>query len=542
MRKRRIFAICIISIIGIAALMIWKTEVIPKWARASAMRALVACEEGALGMAIVQDTDFLEERELQEAQGNPGVLFEGAPLPYDAESNTLYLPQSVGAPDWEGELSAKDFILCTTRDTYWQRKQEAIREGHVFWIWLVDSECYYRCKLVVSGTPFVSIDTGTGERIPDSEELQGTIRVFDPGVGDGRYEIHQSYAACRVKGNTSRKFDKKSYSLKLQDSRGQKVDAPLLGMRSDNSWKLNALYTDETRIREKTAAQIWEMFSGADKELKQDGPRLEYVELVVNNEYLGLYCLVEPVDEEKLGLDRNDVLYKVISWTVPTSEAFATAVAEENSTVEGIRISHPGEIVDYRAVWYPMLDFNERFYINPELDYEEALSTVRVGNLSDVFMFLMVASASDNHYKNLYFAAEVRAEGEYVMKQIPWDLDFTFGNIYDGESGNLARFEKDYRYVYADSVLPRLKFARFEEIGPPFLERWNQYRTGFLNTESILGLLRENRDYLVETGAMRRESERWAECPVTSDITELLEYQENRMEWLDAYFTEWATQ
>ena len=537
MRKRRAFLICMVHVIGIIVLLMWQSGVDGQRVPMS-----VAYSDEVLGIAIVENLDFLGERELQKTESNPGVLFENTLLPYDAESNTLFLSQSMDTQKWVGELVGEgDFFLCTTQDAYWQKKQDAIRDGYAFGIWLVNEESYYELKLVVSGMPTISIDTESKERIQDGEELQGIIRVFDPDIGSGRFEIHESYVTYHIKGNTSRRFEKKGYALKLQDYQGQKVDASLLGMRSDNSWKLNPLYTDNNRIREKTAAQIWEKFSEANTELKQDGPRLEYVEVVINNEYEGVYCLVEPVDEDKLGLDKNDVLYKVVSWNVPSSDDFVTAVADKASTAAGIRINYPKTITNHTDVWYPMWDYSQRFYFNPELDYEKALSTVKVENLSDIFMFLMVTSASDNSYKNLYFAAEVTENNEYVMKQIPWDLDYTFGNVYDGESENLTRFAEYYQSIYADSTLPRLKFENIEEIGSAFLERWNQYRNTFLNTESILCLLRENRDYLVETGAMKRERERWQEIPVSSDIDQLLQYQENRMAWLDIYFLEWAT-
>lgn len=391
----------------------------------------------------------------------------------------------------------------------------------------------------MSGMPVISIDTESEGQIQDTEE-RGVVRVFDPDVGSSRYEIHQSYMTCRIKGGTSRMLEKKGYALKLYDYLWKKANISLLGMRTDNNWKLNPLYTDDTRIREKTAAQIWQAFSEANQELKQDGPRLEYAELVINKEYMGVYCLVEPVDEEKLNLDKNDILYKVVGWTIPADDDFAAAAADSIPTVAAIRINHPKVISDYEAVWYPMRDYNERFYLNPDLDYEKALPTVNTANLSDVFMFLMVTSASDNHYKNLYFAAEVTGDGSYVMRQIPWDLDYTFGNAHCGESPNLVCFSEDYSCIYADSTLPRLKFANPKDIGTAFLERWNRYRESFLKTEEVLRLLKENQAYLTETGAVGRENERWKEFQVNTDISRLLQYQENRMTWLDGYFAEWA--
>ena len=60
-------------------------------------------------------------------------------------------------------------------------------------------------------------------------------------------------------------------------------------------------------------------------------------------------------------------------------------------------------------------------------------------------------------------------------------------------------------------------------------------------TKNILDMLVENRDYLMKTGAIKRECERWKDLEISSDIDYLLEWQENRMNWLDEFFADWAT-
>ncbi|MBQ4537420.1 MAG: CotH kinase family protein [Lachnospiraceae bacterium] len=549
MRNKRTQSLCVIFIFSIAMLLLLKLDIFridESGIHLSGNKAhpTVDYVEEALGVPVVEDMSFLNGKELCTSGSNPGVLFEETMLPYDEESETLYLSQSLADSEWVGSLSTAldGYYLCAVRDEYWDRKQEAIREGYPFELFLVGDSDYYSLNLVVSGMPTLTIDTESKVQIQDGEELSGIIRVFNPDIGVEKYEIHESYVSYHIKGGTTRKFEKKGYALKLQDKKGNNVAASLLGMRADNSWKLNALYTDNNRIREKTAADIWEQFCEATPEVKQDGARLEYVELIINNDYRGIYCLVEPIDEVKLGLDKNDVLYKVVGWTLPEQHEFFAAAEQGAYTAGGIRINYPNEMEDSAAAWYPMQDYSERFYENPELDYEKALSTVDVRNLSDVFMFLMVTTASDNDFKNLYFAAEVSEGNEYVMTQIPWDLDYTFGNYYDGGVVNLVAFDDSIDGLFADSTLPRLKFANLEEIGPAFLDRWNRYRESFLSTDAILELLQTNRDYVVETGALQRDAARWPEVPVNGDITPLLQYQMNRMLYLDDYFVRWATE
>lgn len=520
----------------------------------------MACTESALGTVLVQDTSFLQGKEKRTALENPGVCFEEVLLPYDAERELVYLPQSLTVKSWTGSLSAADgedgeaWFLYAAADPYWQDKEVAIRENHRFTLWLVGESSYYELGLVCPGMPVIAIDTerseepdkGNPEVDPDkyyydSETLYyGTILVLNPGVGSGSYEIVQSNVRYHLKGASTLGFEKKGYALSLQDYRGENADASLLGMRSDNSWKLNALNTDVNRIREITASQIWEQFDQANTEIAEPGPRMEYTELIMDHEYRGLYCLVEPVDEKKLELDRNDVLYKAIAEFPPGNAEIQVSVDRGWKVQYSLRIRHPKEITDYAAAWRPVMDYLGIFYENPELDYDTASSRVELSNLEDMFMFLMATSASDNVFKNTYFAADVAGDGTYVMRQLPWDLDYTFGNCYEYNVLNSVRFDEDYTVVYAETALPRLKGERPEEIGPHFLRRWTEYREGFLSTEEMLSLLKENRQYIMDTGAVARETERWPEAAVSMEIDYLLEYQEKRMEWLDDFFEEWA--
>lgn len=160
---------------------------------------------------LVEDAGAWEEKGFLEAEAGSGILFEGTLLPYDAESNTFILPQSIHTQGWTGTLSAADdaYSLYAGQDVYWQKKQDAIREGHAFSIWAVNGESYCEYKLVVSGMPVISIDTESEGQIQDTEE-RGVVRVFDPDVGSSRYEIHQSYMTCRIKGGTSRMLEKRA--------------------------------------------------------------------------------------------------------------------------------------------------------------------------------------------------------------------------------------------------------------------------------------------------------------------------------------------
>ena len=123
-------------------------------------------------------------------------------------------------------------------------------------------------------------------------------------------------AKVRHRGATAAGFKKKSYAVKLVDETGQKLDTSFMGMRSDNYWILDAMAIDKARMRNRVAMDLWLDFSAkpyyANTEPKMcNGYRGKFVEVFVNNEYNGLYCLMERIDRKQLKLKKykTDIYY-----------------------------------------------------------------------------------------------------------------------------------------------------------------------------------------------------------------------------------------
>lgn len=499
-----------------------------------------------MGIAIVENLDFLEGKEVRTSAQNPGVVMNGALLPYDSDG-VLYLAQDFDKEAWEGDLltNFQDTFLCTIPDAAWNDKPASIREGHAFSLWLVGEDFYYELKMVACGMPVMSItteyseeqDLGDYETDPDrfhfdpDELFYGDVQVFDPGDETRRYDIFESGVRYYLRGASSSSFEKQSYSLCLLDSRGEKLDKALLGMRSDNSWKLKAMVADSRKIRERTACQLWEQFDLTNTGVNEAGPRMEYLELVIDNDYVGLYGIVEPVDEKKLGLDKNDVLYKSTNWKIPEDEDIQYAVDRQWKIMTYIRLRYPQSITDYGESWYPMRDYLNTFYRGEGDDYP-AETKLNLTNYVDALLFNMTISGSDNHFRNLYFAADVNEDGTYSMRQIPWDLDLTFTALV----GNAIN--DDETVVYEEAALPFLRDIKPEVVRPVLQKRWAECRETFLSTDNILQIMRDNQQYLINSGVVERENERWPDYRMNTDIDKIEDYQIRRMEWLDSYFEE----
>lgn len=497
-----------------------------------------------MAVPVVEDLDFLEGKERRFAEVNPGVCFGGALLPY-TKDGMVYLAQDFSVEEWVGEITAdtREKFLCTLYDPAWEDKSGSIRDNHIFKLWLVDGESYYELSMTVCGMPVMTINTereeqqdlGDYDTDPDrfiydpSVIYYGQMQLFDPGTETRQYEIMESGVRYYQRGASALSPEKQGYSIGILDAKGENFNASLLGMRSDNSWKLKGLGADSSRIREKTAYQIWEQFELSNTEVYEPGPRMEYLELIMDHEYVGLYGLIEPVDAKKLELDKNDVLYKMTNWFVPKDEEIQASIDKKWRIATYIRIRYPDVIADYEKAWYPMRDYLSVFY-GGNGDVGSAGNKIYLSNAVDMLLFNMTVSGCDNYYKNMYFAADVAEDGTYVMRQIPWDLDLTFGETYT------VGFNEDWTVIYEEGAIPFLRDTNPELVRPFLQDRWSGYRESFLSTENILKKLCDNRDYLIASGVNERENARWPQYQMSADIEKILDYQERRMEWLDEYF------
>ncbi len=500
----------------------------------------------------VKDAEFIMAKRTELfSDDNPGVCFNSSLLPYDAASHTLYLSQDAADALWQGYLVSKrsGYKLYTASDPLWSDKAEAIRTNHLFTVWLADKSSYYELQLCITGTPVLDIATDEVrppeeydyDTDPDSyvyeryESYVGSMVLFDPEDGGS---VVSSPLVFHKKGASTAGLSKSGYSLSLETPSGKKQNLSLLGMRSDHSWKLNALYTDPNRIREMTAIQIWQEINAADSAVEEPGADMRYVEVVMDNEYQGLYALVEPIDSKKLSLEKNDVLYKVLDWAPPTVDEMQDSANRSWNVRFPVRIRYPKNITDYNAAWHPMQDYVNWVYYTAMPDYDEVSAKVSLENLCDFSIYLMVTSASDNQFKNTYYAAKVQEDDSYIMYQVPWDMDLTFGNIYDFDSSIVSVYDPSYDLCYEDRALLQLKAVNPEEVIPFFMDRWQQYREDFLSDDALEALMRSNQEYLLSTGAALREADRWPDSGVTMDLDEILSFQKKRMRWLDTYFKE----
>ncbi len=155
-------------------------------------------------------------------------------------------------------------------------------------------------EIGASSLPLVVINLN-GAEIPDEPRIKGKMGIIwngegNPNSGSDAFNNYNGDIAIEKRGSSSQMFPKKSYGFELQDELGEGINDSLLGMPAEEDWILYAPYSDKTLIR-----NVLTFTLGAS--LGHYSPRCKFVELFIDNEYQGVYVLMEKIKRDKNRVD-----------------------------------------------------------------------------------------------------------------------------------------------------------------------------------------------------------------------------------------------
>lgn len=476
------------------------------------------------------------------------LAFSGEQLPYDRNTSTFYLPLNMETDTWEsGQLTslASGVSLIFEEDFTGADKQEAIKNGTKFRFYAVRDGEYQECWLTVTGLSVVSIET---EADADAEIFGGSAYFWDSSTKVDW--TSSSILEANIRGNTSRTYEKKGYklSLKKQNKNGEIVEdkKSLFGLRNDDEWLLNAMYSDSSKIRDKLSADIWAEIGAYQEEFPEAyfGTRMTYVEVFFNHEYWGLYVLMEPVDSKQLDRTKEgeggqeEYSYKSVTPQDVSTEELLNQEAY-GETLSGFELKGSHTVID-RTSWEPLLSYLELRDLSDDEAFAAAASelTDREGAL-DIWIYLQAVLGIDNRGKNMYYVAKNRGNRQ-VVYFASWDMDITWGDaLSEGTGDNVwdvglftALYSERINWSFGDRLIELDVDGSCDYVS----ERWKELRQGVLSdeslTEEIDGLIHQVRD----SGALERDAERWPDSNSGQDYELFVRMALYRMKILDYYF------
>ncbi|MBQ7511100.1 MAG: CotH kinase family protein, partial [Prevotella sp.] len=305
-----------------------------------------------------------------------------------------------------------------------------------------------------------------------------------------------------------------------------------------------------------------------NKEKKaKTGTQGQFVELILNDEYRGIYCMTENMDRKQMKLKKIDEatetnpettthgqLWKSKDWTYATlmgtspdggyQPKYELTTPNPNSEMwDKYQVKYP-DFEDYgnKTDWttlYNAVDFvchsSDEEFIQHFAEYFDLPLVI------DYYILQECILSTDNHGKNMFFACyDVQTDKKITFGV--WDMDATCGQRWSDDyfHSSLMQPEQDYseyiaRNEHGDyNLFKRLRNTDAEDFNMQVRLRYRDLRDNYLATESVLNRFSTYLNRFKLCGAAQREYDKWNG---DTDISRLNLDFDDEME----YLTDWIT-
>lgn len=475
--------------------------------------------------------DIKQDR--QEANFNLAILkYKKNEIPYDSDNNIYYFCTYNKKYNFDVYYSNN-----TTVKYHFDKENDLIK------LITYNKKKYKIYNIQLTKFPVVSIDLENKNKNKDEaisdKYVYGSIKILDNISNKHSLNILDITSKFKIRGGISRQYEKKNYTVQLIDSNSGEdlLVENILGYEKNSKFVLNSLYEDNSKIRDKISWECWKNINRKnDSDIK-----INYVELLVNNKYYGLYGFSEFPNEYKLN-SKNEysAIYKVNTNLIDSIKD----INEESIRQDKITLIYPK--VASNELLNPLNNLYELIYkSNNEKFSKEILNYINIDNAVDYFILLELIYGYDNFCNNSIF--EYNNKNEKFIR-IPWDLDLTWGARWNKE--NQVNIDYDLSNskkllcengnvnlrTYLEQRLWQNNVGNFRQ---KVAKRWKELRSGFLETESFVNYANSIYDEVTESGAREREHERWPDGGYSTDNSFIEKFIRQRLPYLDSQFLQY---
>ena len=349
-------------------------------------------------------------------------------------------------------------------------------------------------------------------------------------IMDNDYLFHNSYPKSqyyqgrfRVRGASSSWFSKKSYKIEFDDN------VSLLGMSKDDDWILDSLYTDKSKVRNKLSSDLWNCIN--DNQQVNNDLNGDFVDLFVNNEYVGVYVLKEKVDKKITDIGESGLLVKSISHVNDEiRNRFIINSVNYNTSGKDVFLEN-FELKEYNTKSLNNFILKLGDYYS-DYSYDSINRNFDIDNFINYKVFVMLISGGDNLTKNQYMSIKDDSSNILIT---PWDLDLTWGlnwfELNDLHSQFSMESSSDINWM-DENITKNMDIKTISLLK----QRYWELRKDVITMDNINGYLDSYKNILVNSGAAQRDSERWYQYDVEFEIEQIREWARRRIEFLDEYF------
>ena len=339
-----------------------------------------------------------------------------------------------------------------------------------------------------------------GEKVPESEVLELTVR--------GR-------------GNSSFKMPKYGMKLEFEDK------VSLFGMPKSKDWALVANFGDKTHLRNYMMMRLSEWLGATYT------PKMQFVELYLNRNYMGLYLLTETVKvaKNRVNIEKNDTTFLVEKEDIKKYDP-PYVITDDFQYIYHIKSPKEPSEESLQLLSDHLNSFENFLTHQYRYSRDEILKWI---DLEDYLLFYWVQEYSKNedgnYARSVFFTW---TKGEPIRFGPLWDFDLAFGNASRERNQNpedwYIRAYRLNRYIMNNSLVDSAASAY-----------WRMHRDAFYELIDSIPVYRSIIEQAVENEYRRwpvmQNTENWAlKDPYDSydeAVETMVDWMKKRYQWID---------
>jgi len=495
------------------------------------------------------------------------VYLDGEPMDYDKTEDSFtkaIIPDKTPVQAYSVTYKLPISCVIYIDEEKYTKSEIIIKDGETVYLTVVNErleaarDYEISVKPVDNKIPVIYINTENNKKIKSEDEyISAEIKITDSESNPTKSYRNKLYSGkidIRIRGDSL--SPKLSYNLQTS----KKIE--ILDMAESDDWLLWSSYNDKSLIRSYIAYELFRDMGAAFS------PKLRFVDLILNGEYMGTYCIGERVkiDEGRLDLpkikteeayivkrkgtlvipptsgdDLNGSYVLELSSTSSYSKSDIIFETKRLSWVTGncFMIKQPGEknmsseAYEYISDYINQVEnaiFSENFK-DPKEGYRKYINTATFIDwyiVNEIFK-----NPNADFTTKVYF---YKPRGEKLCMGPVWDFDLSADNFID-----LADSENIYSGNFKGwHVRNSVWFARLfedEAFALEFNKRWNQIKDKYL--DNIFDRINTTAKLLDKSQSMNFQ--KWQVLSAASsqrrtykeEINYLKEWLSARIDWID---------
>jgi hypothetical protein len=412
--------------------------------------------------------------------------------------------------------------------------------------------------------PLVYINT-SGQSILDEPKISAHMGIIDQGIGNYNYasDPYNEYdgeIGIEIRGSSSATFPKKGYGVETRDGLGANLNVPLFGMPSENDWVFHGPYSDKSLLRNFLAYYL-------GRQMYYYVPRTQFCELVINNEYKGVYLFTEKIKKDNGRVDISNLDFDDLagdsltggyiikidkstginndSWTSPYPTISANPqdikFLYHYPEADDILTAQKNYIESYVSAFEDVLAGPD--FLDPALGY---MNYAEINSFVDYYLLTEATKNVDGYRLSTFLYKDKDSKNGKLHIGPPWDYNLGWGNANYCQGGSTTGWMSDFNLFCSGGWEVPFWWERMLS-DPEFLNRincrWQDLREGPFHTDSIFNVIDSVSNLL--SAATQRNFNRWNILNTyiwpnnyvgnnyVNELDYLKTWIQNRLQWMD---------